>query len=56
MLLTIIGIVKCAIELGAFDIITDVSFLFSHLALPRAGHLEAAIHKWLTWVRSATQN
>jgi hypothetical protein len=31
-------------ELGRVDIITEVSTLSSHLALPREGHLEALLH------------
>jgi len=33
-----------AIELGRVDIATEVSLLSSHLALPRAGHLQQAYH------------
>ncbi len=32
------------VELGRVDIITEVSVLASHLALPREGHLEAVFH------------
>ena len=32
------------IELGRIDIITKVSLLSSHEALPKEGHLEAAVH------------
>ena len=32
------------IELGRIDIITQVSLLSSHVALPGEGHLEAAVH------------
>ena len=32
------------IELGKIDIITKVSLLSSHVALPREGQLEAAMH------------
>ena len=32
------------IELGRISIITKVSLLSSHVALPREGHLEAALH------------
>ena len=42
--LTIIGILRCMIKLGRIDIITKVSLLLSHVALPREGHLETAIH------------
>jgi hypothetical protein len=36
-----IGILRWMVELGRIDIITEVSMLASHLALPRRGHLEA---------------
>ena len=36
-----IGILRWAVELGRVDIITEVSTLASHLALPREGHLDA---------------
>ena len=39
-----IGILRWAVELGRIDIITEVSMLASHLALPRRGHLEAVYH------------
>ena len=39
-----IGILRWAVELGRIDIITEVSMLASHLALPRQGHLEAVYH------------
>jgi hypothetical protein len=32
------------VELGRVDIITEVSTLASHMALPREGHLDAALH------------
>ena len=32
------------VELGRVDMITEVSLLASHLALPREGHLEAVFH------------
>ena len=34
------------VELGRIDIITEVSLLASHLALPRQGHLEAIFHMY----------
>jgi hypothetical protein len=40
----LIGILRWAIELGRIDIALEVSMLSSHLALPRAGHLQAAYH------------
>ena len=36
-----IGVLHWIVELGRVDIITEVSTLASHLALPREGHLEA---------------
>ena len=39
-----IGILHWMIELGRVDIITEVSKLASHMALPRDGHLEAVFH------------
>ena len=42
--LTLIGILRWMIELGRIYIITKVSLLSSHVALPREGHLDAAVH------------
>ena len=42
--LTVIGILWWMIVLGRIDIITKVLLLSSHLALPREGHLDAAVH------------
>jgi hypothetical protein len=39
-----IGILRCCVELGRIDIITEVSMLSIHLCLPREGHLEAVFH------------
>ena len=39
-----IGILRWAVEIGRIDIITEVSMLASHLALPRQGHLDAVYH------------
>ena len=39
-----IGVLRWAVELGRIDIITEVSYLASQLALPRRGHLEAVFH------------
>ena len=41
--LSIISILRWMMEWGRIDVITEVLFL-SHVALPREGHLEAAIH------------
>jgi hypothetical protein len=40
----LIGILRWACELGRVDIATEVSLLSSHLALPRAGHLQQVYH------------
>jgi hypothetical protein len=39
-----IGVLRWCVQLGIVDIITEVSTLSSHLALPREGHLEALLH------------
>ena len=39
-----IGILRWCVEIGRIDIITEVSMLASHLALPRQGHLDAVYH------------
>ena len=39
-----IGVLRWMVELGRVDIITEVSELSSHLALPREGHLEIVYH------------
>ena len=40
-----IGILQWIVELGQVNIITEVSTtLSSHLAMPRKGHLDAALH------------
>jgi hypothetical protein len=38
----LIGVMRC--KLGRIDIATEVSLLSSHLAYPRKGHLETALH------------
>jgi len=40
----IIGVMRWMVEIGRIDIATEVSLLSSHLAYPREGHLEAALH------------
>ncbi len=40
----LVGILRWMVELGRVDISTEVSMLASHAALPRLGHLDAAIH------------
>ena len=39
-----IGVLHWCVELGRIDIITEVSLLSSHLALPQEGHLDAVFH------------
>jgi hypothetical protein len=41
---SLIGILRWAVELGRIDIHIDVALLSSHLAEPRLGHLEQALH------------
>ena len=40
----LIGVMRWMVELGRVDIATEISLLSSHLAYPREGHLEAALH------------
>jgi hypothetical protein len=40
----LIGILRWATELGRIDVMVEVSMLSTHLAMPRNGHLEQAIH------------
>jgi hypothetical protein len=41
---SIIGVMQWMCEIGHIDIATEVSPLLSHLAYPREGHLDAALH------------
>jgi hypothetical protein len=41
---SVIGVLRWAVEIGRVDILTEVSMLSSHLAMPREGHLEAVFH------------
>ena len=41
---SLIGVMRWIVELGRVDIHTEVSILSSFLAMPRTGHLDAAIH------------
>ena len=41
--LTVISIIRWMIKLGRMNIITKVSLLLSHVALPRERHLDAAV-------------
>jgi hypothetical protein len=40
----LIGVTRWMVELGRIDIAPKISLLSSHLAYPREGHLEAALH------------
>ena len=40
----LIGVMRWMVELGCIDIATKISLLSSHLAYPRVGHLEVALH------------
>ena len=41
---SLVGALHWMVELGRVDMITEVSTLASHMALPREGHLDAALH------------
>lgn len=41
---SLIGVLRWMVEIGRIDIATEVSLLSSHLAYPREGHLEEALH------------
>ena len=41
---SLIGVLHWMVEIGRVDIITETSVLASHMALPREGHLSAALH------------
>ena len=41
---SLIGVLHWIVELGRIDMITEVSKLASHMALPREGHLKAIFH------------
>ena len=41
---SLIGMLRWMVEIGRVDIITEVSMLSSHMAMPREGHLEAVLH------------
>jgi hypothetical protein len=40
----LIGVMRWMVELSRIDIVTEISLLSSHLAYPRVGHLEVALH------------
>lgn len=40
----LVGVMHWILELGRVDIITEVSLLASQMAMPRRGHLDAALH------------
>lgn len=42
--MSLIGILRWAVELGRIDIYVDVALLSSHLCQPRVGHLEQVFH------------
>ena len=41
---SLIGVLRWIVELGRVDICLECSILSSHLALPREGHLDQALH------------
>ncbi len=44
--MSLIGILRWAVELGRIDIYIDVALLSSHMAQPRVGHMEQVIHNF----------
>ena len=40
----LIGVLRCIVELGRFDILLETSLMSAHMSLPRIGHLEQVIH------------
>jgi hypothetical protein len=40
----LIGVTRWMVELSRVDIATEISLHSSHLAYPREGHLDAALH------------
>jgi hypothetical protein len=42
-----VGVLHWMVKLGHLDIITEVSLLASHSALPREGHLDAMYHLYV---------
>ena len=40
----LIGVLRCAVELGRVDILLETSMMLTHLALPWHGHLEQLYH------------
>ena len=41
---SMVGVLHLMVELGRVNVITETSVLASHMALPREGHLDAALH------------
>ena len=41
---TMIGVMRGMVEMGRIDIATECLQLSSHLAYPREGHFESALH------------
>ena len=40
----LIGMLRWTVEIGRVDIITEVSMMAAHMAMPREGHLEVVLH------------
>ena len=41
---SLVGMLRWMVEIGRVDIITEVSMVASHMAMPREGHLDAVLH------------
>jgi hypothetical protein len=42
--MSLIGILRWAVELGRIDIYINVALLSSHMAQPRVGHMQEVLH------------
>jgi hypothetical protein len=49
---SLIGVLHWMCELGRVDILTEVSTLASHMALPREGHLEAVVYRVFAYLKA----
>ena len=41
---SLIGMLRWMVEIGQVDIITKLSLMSSHMAMPREGHLDTVLH------------
>ena len=45
---SLIGFLRCIVDLGRVDVNVEASMLSSHLVMPREGHLEELLHIFLS--------